>query len=167
MLAFLATASVVSLSLVRPGLCQWGGFNLDLGSIIGGIGNALSQQAGGSGWGAQPEQSQCPAFQLPVKFGDSYQDFCRYLADLPDEEIERMFAAGRGPQPGEAFPLKGCVLGCLIGKEGTRTGYMWGSGSWSGKCMRRDNVMNLITPLPSIGGVMTVMDMFDWSEGGC
>ena len=44
---------------------------------------------------------------------------------------------------------------------------MWGSGSWSGKCMRGDNVMNLITPLPSIGGVMTVMDMFDWSEGGC
>jgi hypothetical protein len=76
-----------------------------------------------------------------------------------------MFAKGRGPQPGEAFPLKGCVLGCLIGQEGTRTGYMWGSGSWSGKCVRGNTIMNLITPLPSLGGVMTVMDTFDWDNG--
>lgn len=146
-------------------MAQWG-FNLgdiDLGGMLGNIGDVLSLQAGG-GYQAQ-QQQQCPEYQLPEQFGGSYQDFCKYLAELPDDEVERMFANGRGPSPGEAFPLKGCVLGCLIGKEGTRTGYMWGSGSWSGKCLREGNVMNLITPLPSIGGMMTVMDTFDWSEG--
>ena len=138
--------------------------NLDLGGLLSGVGDMLSFQAGGGGYGFnQPET--CPAFQLPSRFGGSYQEFCRYLAELDDQEIENMFKNGRGPQPGEAFPLKGCVLGCLIGKDGARTGYMWGSGSWSGKCVRGNSVMNLITPLPSLGGIMTVMDTFDWEDG--
>ncbi len=144
----------------------WGqfGFNLDLGGLLSGVGDMLSFQAGGGGYGFnQPET--CPAFQLPGRFEGSYQEFCRYLAELDDQEIENMFANGRGPQPGEPFPLKGCVLGCLIGKEGASTGYMWGSGSWSGKCVRGNSVVNLITPLPSLGGIMTVMDTFEWEDG--
>lgn len=128
-----------------------------------GVGDMLSFQAGG-GYGYQQPET-CPAFQLPASFGGSYQEFCRYLAELDDADVEDMFSRGRGPQPGEPFPLKGCVLGCLIGKQGSQTGYMWGSGSWSGKCVRGNSIMNLITPLPSLGGIMTVMDTFDWDDG--
>jgi hypothetical protein len=62
----------------------------------------LSQTLGGS----SASQETCSAFQLPSQFS-SYQDYCRYLSALPDEQIDDIFSKGTGPTTAqEPFPLK-------------------------------------------------------------
>jgi hypothetical protein len=155
------TLVVLKFNLIHA---QWGGIQLppELNNILTGVSNMLAAQNSGVD---NFQDSSCTPFKLPDQF-ESYQDFCRYLSELPDEKINDMFRNGKGPKSKkDPFPLKGCVLGCIIGQDSYRTGMMWGSGSWSGKCVRGKKVMNLLTPLPSLGGAMTVMDTFNWEDG--
>eukprot|EP00890_Picochlorum_soloecismus_P000789 jgi/Picsp_1/1710/NSC_05184-R1_---NA--- len=127
--------------------------------------NALNIFLDSASSGSSASSRQCIPYKLPNEF-TNYQDFCKYLSMKSDDEIDEMFMNGDGPDTGDSeFPLKGCVLGCIIGKESYRRGMSWGSGSWSGKCIRNSHdIINLLTPLPSIGGVMTVQDAFNWSN---
>lgn len=106
---------------------------------------------------------------FPLQLGSefaSYQDFCKYLSMKSDDEINQMFENGSGPDTlGYSLPLDGCVLGCIIGKDSYNRGMQWGAGSWSGKCIRNHHdIINLLTPIPSLGGAMTVLDTFNWSN---
>ena len=62
------------------------------------------------------------------------------------------------------------MLGCLVGQDAYTNGVRFGAGAWSGKCLKESNnpngnrVINLLTPLPSIGGMMTVLDTFNWTS---
>lgn len=133
-------------------------------NILTGLGNMVldsySSNVGGAG-----AYEKCIPYDLPNQFG-SYQEFCKYLTSMEDAQIDDMFRNGRGPStPNEEFPLKGCVLGCIIGKESYQRGIMWGSGSWSGKCIKSGkDIVNLLTPIPSLGGATTVMDTFNWEQ---
>jgi hypothetical protein len=158
-------ASVCAFVLVfLGGLCSSNAqFQQQLANILSGLGN-IALDGLSSNLGGAAAYDTCIPYDLPAQF-ESYQDFCRYLSQLPDDDINTMFQNGRGPQnPYEPFPLKGCVLGCIIGQQSYERGMMWGSGSWSGKCIRNKDIKNLLTPLPSLGGAMTVMDTFVWKD---
>jgi len=135
-----------------------------LSNILSGIGNMVLDSYSSSNFGSDAYE-KCVPYDLPRQFG-SYQDFCRHLSSIDDAQIDDMFKNGRGPStPYEAFPLKGCVLGCIIGKGSYERGMLWGSGSWSGKCIKGGkDIVNLLTPIPSLGGAMTVMDTFNWEQ---
>lgn len=135
-----------------------------LSNVLSGLGSMVIDTFSDT-IGGELGYATCVPYEIPAQF-ESYQDFCRHLSQMEDEEIDSIFKEGTGPQsPYDAFPLKGCVLGCIIGKNSYERGALWGSGSWSGKCIRNNNdLKNLLTPIPSLGGAMTVMDTFEWSE---
>lgn len=128
--------------------------------IFGTIWNSLVSLDGSSMTGPK-----CLPYPLPN--GYSFQDFCKNLSLADDKYWDNQYRISKGPGPsGTAFPLKGCVLGCLVGKDSFANGNRWGAGAWSGKCIRDQgqSVVNLLTPLPSIGGVLNVLDIFNWSS---
>lgn len=109
----------------------------------------------------EPRTRQCTPFQLPVGF-KNYQDYCKSLSIASDEAYNQMYRDAPPPM-GESFSLQGCVLGCIVGKNSYERGLRWGSGAWSGKCIRNSNIVNLLSPLPPFG-MMNVLDTFNWSR---
>ena len=106
-------------------------------------------------------------FQHPNDFG-SIQDYCRHLRTVNDSVFEQQYSSAAGPRSGDVFPLNGCVLGCVLGRESYATAMRFGSGVWSGKCFsnydyraQHADVINLLSPLPP--GV-SVVDAFDWQR---
>jgi hypothetical protein len=53
-----------------------------------------------------------------------------------------------------------------VGKDAFSNANRWGAGAWSGKCIRSNGaaVVNLLSPVPSIGGMFNVLDTFNWSS---
>ena len=74
---------------------------------------------------------------------------------MNDSVFQQQYSSAAGPRSGDVFPLNGCVLGCVLGRESYATAMRFGSGVWSGKCFsnydyraQHADVINLLSPLP-------------------
>lgn len=92
------------------------------------MGALLDSLAGSRG---SSSSSKCTPFKLPQGF-KNYQEYCKSLSIADDKELDNMFATAAGPMSG-VFPLQGCVLGCIAGRDSYNRGMRWGSSTWSGK----------------------------------
>jgi hypothetical protein len=63
----------------------------------------------------------------------SLQDYCLSLSVANDTEWEARYKALPSPRPGAPVPLRGCVLGCLVGADSYARGLRFSAGAWSGK----------------------------------
>ena len=125
-------------------------------------------QSSGGPSNSLPSSPACVPF-LPPQGSASLQEYCKYLTTVPDSTISAMYRNASSPVglSSQTFPLTGCVLGCIVGKESFSRGLTFGAGAWSGKCFDKTvttkNVVNLLTPLP-LGGFINVLDSFNWSS---
>lgn len=107
---------------------------------------------------------KCIPYKLPEGY-TTYQEYCKSLSIADDKLWDDKYKLATAPTNNQPFPLTGCILGCLVGKESFQRGIRWGAGSWSGKCIRNTaDVINLLTPLPSFGGVFNVLDSLNWTQ---
>lgn len=131
--------------------------------IVGALIDYIFQNSQGS----YNHKPQCVPYPLPNGIS-SFQEWCQQLSTADDAYWDDVFRNASGPSAkNEPMPLHGCVLGCLVGKNSYQRGMNWGAGAWSGKCVQNsggsDGVINILTPIPSIGGLVTVLNTFNWS----
>ena len=81
---------------------------------------------------AAPAKPRCVPYKLPTGSA-SFQDYCKTLSMADDAEWDAKYRAAPSPVAGSKFPLTGCVLGCIVGKDSYQRAMRWGAGSWSGK----------------------------------
>jgi len=82
---------------------------------------------------AQGSSPACAPYKLPAGVS-SFQEFCKGLGAANDTAWDERYRSAAGPATGAApLPLRGCVLGCVVGAESYQRGLMWGAGAWSGK----------------------------------
>jgi hypothetical protein len=87
----------------------------------------------------QGSSPACKPFRLPAGV-KSFQDYCRLLSTANDTEWDDIYRKATGPTTGAPLPLSQCVLGCIVGTDSYLRGLRWGSGAWSGKCLRSNKV---------------------------
>ncbi|KAL4515563.1 hypothetical protein Ndes2526B_g03785 [Nannochloris sp. 'desiccata'] len=157
----LSIVAFLSLALLGTATAQFN-FNLNPQMINSFVGNLLN----GLGGQAQPNQPVCLTFNPGSEY-KTLQDWCKSLSLADDKFWDEKYRTAAGPaEMGAAFPMQGCVLGCMVGKDAFTNANRWGAGAWSGKCVRSNgaSVVNLLSPVPSIGGMFNVLDTFNWSS---
>ena len=85
-------ASVCAFVIVFLGrLCSSNAqFQQQLANILSGLGN-IALDGLSSNLGGAAAYDTCIPYDLPAQF-ESYQDFCRYLSQLPDDDINTMLS---------------------------------------------------------------------------
>jgi len=111
----------------------------------------LADNLGLGGGGAPPPPSRgrsrgrprtpparCTPFRLPPGVS-SLQEHCAALGAQPQSVFDAAFRAAPPATAAEGFPLKGCVVGCVVGTSAAANiGRLpFNAGSWSGKCVDR------------------------------
>lgn len=76
---------------------------------------------------------RCVPYKLPANY-TTFQDYCKFLSIANDTIWDAKYGQATQPRAmGEHFPLNGCVLGCIVGKDSFARAMRWGAGAWSGK----------------------------------
>lgn len=85
----------------------------------------------------------CKPFEVPAPH-KNLLSYCKAMRQKPKEYFDDLFSKSV-PKKGDAFPLTGCVFGCLVSKGQNIDFQEWWSTTfgWSGKCFseeRKDGV---------------------------
>lgn len=107
-----------------------------------------------------PYRPSCVPFKLPNGY-KNIQDYCKTLSIADDSYWDEVYANASDPVQGQPFPLKGCIAGCIVGKNAFARAARWNAGTWSGKCIRGSTVTNLLSPA-IIGS--SVVDVYNWTN---
>lgn len=81
---------------------------------------------------------KCTPYEVP-KEHTSVMDFCRKMRTMPASYFKEMYEKA-APKAGDAFPLSGCVFGCIV-SDGWYTDLQEKLGEtfgWSGKCFSEE-----------------------------
>lgn len=129
--------------------------NTVLGTAMDAIANAIVASQQGRGY-----RPSCTPFRLPEGY-KTLQDYCKSLSLADDSYWDEVYKNASRPSPQEGFPLRGCVAGCIVGRNAFARAARWNAGAWSGKCIRDYTVTNLLSP--TIVGT-SVVDVYNWTN---
>ncbi|GMH42782.1 hypothetical protein BSKO_10701 [Bryopsis sp. KO-2023] len=101
--------------------------------------------------GQTRSETRCEPAALPDEFS-SYADYCSSFRERPERYFHEMFVNSAAPKKGTPFALRGCTYGCVVGDSfrADLAASPENGGSWSGKCFRDFNGMQLPSSVVNI-----------------